>query len=386
MAGVGVAHPQFWYVNNQNPALLVHNYRTIFQAGLVAEQRQVSADTITSKSWGGNLNYLVTSFPIAWTNTSDRTRITRWVSSLTLSPLTTVDYLVRYNEDIIGSTSDVQVTEEGKGGITQLSWSNGVRITNDLAVGLRASYVFGSIINKYQNIIIGSEQPSNFAAAIEEKSYVKDFTFTSGISYSIDSLFSRNRYRLSFGAVYDFAGDLKTKTRHLIYRTNDTGDIFNPDTLTSTRGVTSLPSGLTFGAALSRGSNWTVATEFSTRDWSDFRSVNREDEEGLGKSWKFALGAETTPDAFATGSYLKRVTYRVGMSMEQYPFVANGKKVQDLGINFGFSLPAGFSSIDLGFRYGQRGSRVENLIEEKYFRIFFGVTFNDTWFIPRKFE
>ena len=72
--------------------------------------------------------------------------------------------------------------------------------------------------------------------------------------------------------------------------------------------------------------------------------------------------------------------------MEEYPFLANNKSVKDLGLNFGLSLPAGRSSLDLGFRYGKRGNRNDNLIEENYFRIFFGVTFNDQWFIKRKFD
>jgi hypothetical protein len=376
MAGVGVSQPQFWFANNQNPALLIYNNRTVFQAGVVGEQRTISGDTASQQSFGGNLNHLVTAFPI---------KPTKWSTALSLSPLTSVNYRVLYNDNIIGSDSDVEVIEEGKGGISQFSWSNGVRLTKKLAVGLRASYVFGSVINQYQNKIIDSEQPANFATAIEERSYVKDFLFSAGASYSLDSLFNKKRYRLSFGAVYDIAGDLKTRKRTLIYRTNNVGDVIDPDTLVSSKGNISLPSGFTAGVSLSKGNRWSVGTEFSFKDWSSFRSVNRDDE-GLGQSWKFALGAETTPDVLALDNYLKRVTYRVGMSLEEYPFLANGNKVQDLGINFGFSLPAGYSSLDLGFRYGSRGSKSDNLIQENYFRIFFGITFNDTWFIKRKFD
>jgi hypothetical protein len=72
--------------------------------------------------------------------------------------------------------------------------------------------------------------------------------------------------------------------------------------------------------------------------------------------------------------------------MEQLPYLANGNKVKDIGINFGLSLPAGRSSLDIGFRYGKRGNRADNLFEESYMKIFFGVSFNDNWFIKRKFD
>jgi hypothetical protein len=66
--------------------------------------------------------------------------------------------------------------------------------------------------------------------------------------------------------------------------------------------------------------------------------------------------------------------------------MANNNVVKDLGINFGFSLPAGQSSIDFAFKYGKRGNRADNILEEDYFKIYFGITFNDRWFIQRKFD
>jgi hypothetical protein len=72
--------------------------------------------------------------------------------------------------------------------------------------------------------------------------------------------------------------------------------------------------------------------------------------------------------------------------MDKNPFLVNGFPVKDLGINFGFSLPAGRSSLDLAFKYGKRGNKSENILEETYFKIYFGITFNDQWFIKRKFD
>jgi hypothetical protein len=106
----------------------------------------------------------------------------------------------------------------------------------------------------------------------------------------------------------------------------------------------------------------------------------------LEESWRMALGGEITPDQFAAENYLKRVTYRAGVSMEQNPFLANGQPVKDIGINFGFSLPAGRSSLDVAFKYGKRGNKSENILEENYLKIYFGITFNDQWFIKRKFD
>ncbi|HND41637.1 MAG TPA: hypothetical protein PKX51_04915, partial [Cyclobacteriaceae bacterium] len=49
VGGTGVAQPQFWSVNNQNPALLVNNYFTTFQAGALVESRKFANDTASQK-------------------------------------------------------------------------------------------------------------------------------------------------------------------------------------------------------------------------------------------------------------------------------------------------------------------------------------------------
>ena len=377
MAGVGVSQPQFWYTNNQNPALLVYNNLTFFHAGLAIEQRAISSDTLTEKTKAGNMNYLVTSFPVKWN---------RWVTSFAISPYTTVKYNLKSVEFANGTGERFDKFEQGSGGITQVSWSNGVRLTPDLSVGVRASYLFGSIFNLYQNRSQTPNQPLHYYATIEDRSYVKDFIFGAGVSFSKDSLFSRDRFRLSFGAYYEFAGNLTTRTSTMLYRSSvpgNNGVKIDLDTLTSTKGIISIPPGLTAGVALSRG-DWSLATEFSYYDWSSFKSVNADDE-GLKESFRIAIGGEMTPDTYSE-NYLKRMTYRLGASVEELPYLANNQKVHDLGINFGMSLPAGRSSLDLGFRYGRRGNRTENLLEENYFRIYFGLSFNDQWFIQRKFD
>src|SRR5690606_5739711 len=97
-----------------------------------------------------------------------------------------------------------------------------------------------------------------------------------------------------------------------------------------------------------------------------------------------------------SGNFFKLIQYRAGLSFEQLPFrsTTNPDPVRDVGINFGFSLPAGSSpamggktsSVDVAFKLGRRGSVSKNVFEENYFKIYFGVTFNDRWFIKRRFN
>jgi hypothetical protein len=375
MAGVGVSQPQYFHMNNQNPALLIYNTYTVFQAGILGESRTIRQDTSNERTVGGNLNYLVTAFPV---------KFGKWSTGVGLMPYTTVKYKIAYLGDIVNSTDSTVVIEEGTGGLTQLYWSNGVRLYKGLAVGVKASYIFGSTVNKYSNRLVRSNQPINFNSTVQDKLYVQDINLTAGVSYSIDSLFARKRYRLSFGATYSLGTDLKSTWTSDLLRETAAGDTLDATTLAKIKGQTYIPPAYTAGISLSRGTKWSIGTEFSYQDWSAFKTINQ-DVETLGKSMRFALGGEITPDQISE-KFLKRLIYRAGVSYEQYPYKANNKSVNDLGINFGVSVPAGRSSVDMAFRYGKRGNLSDNGLQENYFKIFFGITFNDQWFIKRRFE
>jgi hypothetical protein len=372
VAGTGVAQPQFWYINNQNPALLVFNSLTSFEAGMVYEQRKIKSAELSEKTSGGNMSYLVTAFPI---------KTNKWTTSLGLMPYTNVDFSLQ-SDTTFSTDSDrpAYFYESASGGLTQLSWSNGVRINKEMSVGLRASYIFGPIDNVYSNQLGGTP----YIVTIQEKTSVSDFNFGVGYSFSRDSLWGKN-YRLSAGAVYNFGTTLGAKRNDRFFRTTAAGDTLENYQLGRTRGDIEIPAGLTVGLSLSRGLKWAVSTEFSYQDWSNFKSIN-EDDEGLEESWRVALGGEITPDPVALGSYLKRITYRGGVSLEQYPFLANGKSVKDYGASIGMSLPAGRSNVNIACKIGRRGDRTQNILEESYVKIYFGITFNDTWFIKRKFD
>ena len=311
-----------------------------------------------------------------------------WSTSITLLPYSKVNYkLIHFDPVLDGGGNEVntvRVIENGSGGLSQVSWANGFTLTPGLSIGVKASYVFGSTVADYSNRLVNSGQTTPFIVGIKEQTYIKDFMFMGGLAYTKDSLFN-NDLRIHAGLTYAFGTKLDaTKTtvqqRRLINETPLTSD-----TLIYKDGSIEIPSALTFGFAVSKGTTWSLATEFSAQDWSKFNSINAEDE-GLEKSWKVSLGGEITPDQTAFKNYLKRLTYRAGVSFEKTPYAINGSQLNDYGFNLGLTMPAGRSSIDWAFRLGKRGNKSETGVEESYFKIYFGITFVDQWFHRRKID
>jgi hypothetical protein len=371
MGGLGFSQPQYWYLNNQNPALLTYNHFTVFQAGMVGEQL---TDGVNSESTrGGNMNYLAVAFPI---------KFNKITTSVGLMPYTNVNYKLSYVTQVENSTDTVNWQDTGEGGLTQVYWANGFKLTSDISVGIRASYVFGSVAYTVLSSTQVDDQPIPFVYGSQQKTYSRGFLLSGGVSYSKDSLFNGN-YRLSIGAVYELDGRLSSSLTESQFLLNGvSGDTLSIDAENNIRGKLSLPAAVGGGISFGKDRKWALGIDYYVKDWNNFKSLSSNGYQP-GKMWRLAVGAEFIPD-YASLNYFKRVTYRAGIS--QAPFFANGKKVNDFGINFGLSLPTGRSSIDLAVKTGRRGTVADNGLKENYFKIYLGITLNDQWFIKRKFD
>jgi hypothetical protein len=389
MGGVGISNPQYLYINTQNPALLVFNGGgkgltggiTTFQAGILGEKRTISNANTKEKSVGGNLNYLSLCFPI---------RKAQWVMSVTSTPYTTLNYKFSYAEPVPNQPDTLHFLEKGKGGINQVAWSNGVALHRHVSVGASARYLYSTIENSFTNTVLLSQQSILFTPDVHQRYYYHGFGFTGAISLHFDSLINKKKnYVFNAGAVYDFKTDLKTDYLQTLIRTDATGRTVTTDTVaTSGSSKTSIPAIMQAGMSFGRMSGtvqWMLAVDARMTDYNKFGFLDTQ-QTNTTKGWKLASGFELTPNIGGFGSYIKAITYRTGVSMEKYPYLVNGNALKDFGTNFGLSLPLRGCSIDLSARWGRRGTIIDNTITEKYFKLFFGVTFNDRWFVKRKFD
>ncbi len=379
MAGVGISNPQYFYLNNQNPALLVYNRFTVFEAGFIGERRTATGNGISETNGNGNLNYLVTAFPV---------KVGRWTTSMGLMPYSSINYKLDYVDSIIGTTSNtVNVKESGQGGLNQFFWSNGISLNDDFSVGLKATYLWGSIIREYSNTLTNDNTSSPFYPTVYARNFVKDFNFSGGVSFHKDSISGKKNYKINIGAVYDFKANLNTEYYARLERRNSGGIVDSTTVINNEPGSITIPSSVSVGVSFGKGDYWVIGTDFTYFDYHNFKDFSGETQPWGTQGWKLSLGTEFTPDPTQLGGYLKRMTYRTGISYDKYPYLINGSIVRDFGINFGFSMPVSrISSLDFAIKVGKRGDVKVNTIEENYFKIYFGMTFNDQWFIKRRFD
>ena len=374
MGGIGISHGDVRYINNQNPALLVYNSIYTYSAGIIGESRSTSDNVNSQTSGSANLSHLGMSFPI---------KQGKWISSVILSPYSNVEYQFINTGTVNNAT--FQTRQRGSQGLAQLEWAHGIRINNELKVGIKAKYLFGSIRKESGNVLTDATTNNSLFPTIFDRDAVSDILLGLGAQYRFT--LKKGAY-LNIGVIYDLQSEVNTKRLRTLEIRNVSDLVFASDTLVdNVKKKMTLPSALGFGVSIGKPLKWLAGIDIRLQQWKDFKNYNGSND-GLQNSMSVAIGGEYTPDAGSIDKILKRVTYRLGVSYEKTPYILNNNEVNDFGINFGGSIPVrGISSLDMGFRFGKRGSLSNNQLQENYFRLQIGLTFNDRqWFIKRKFD
>lgn len=379
MGGLGVSNGNVLFFNTVNPALVAKHNIGIFQAGVNYENRSLSNGTLEQPVDGGGLTYLGLGLPM---------KPGKWSIALGLNPVTTVNYNLSIPAEQIGGTEfSAENNIKGTGGMTEAYVTNAFRIKDNFYIGLKMSYLFGSIIEQnIQTIVDDNSFPVGNQTEYYDRQSFSDFSAQLGVAYNYklkDQLF------LNFGAAYQFDADINTR-RFLSVGLLDNQNSGVPigDTLINDRqNFVSLPGRSSFGISIEKSFNWTFGVDVHLRDMTSYRGFDGVTE-NFDNAYSVIVGGEFTPDYTSSESRLKTWIYRFGVSYDKTPYLIGSQQINDVGINFGVSVPVRqISMLNVALKAGQRGTLDNGAIRENYFRVALGVTINDTsWFIKRKFD
>ena len=374
MGGIGVGTGSGLNINYANPAMLYKNTLSSFDVAFSFErttQRRSNESAVVTQ---GGINYGVFAFPLI---------ANRWSAALGVMPYSTVGY--RQEEELTdGNGPSARRVREGSGGLNLVSFSHGVRIYKNLAVGVRLGYLFGGITETRSIALTGT---SGLTSVYEDQLYYSDVLTEPSIYFGQKI---GKRTSLNLGVVYQPATQVRA-TKDVTFSSQVPGarsPVPGQDIPTDPRQrEVRLPQKLSAGLSIDQYLKYTVGVDVTYQAWEAFESYETGQNEGMQNSFGLAAGGQYIPDATSVNSYLARVAYRLGGHYRNLPFAVSGQQITEFGIDFGLSLPvSNLSSINLAFEVGTRGTTEQGLIRENYARATLGVTFNDRWFIRRKFD
>jgi len=375
MGGTGIAETNVARLNFSNPASYAYDSLMVFEIGLSGERNWLDQGDLNSKKWNAKLEYLVIGLPLIRNKMG---------LAFGLIPYSGVGYEIQSKTNIDSSNS-LTSTYKGAGGFNRYFVGTGLKITPKLSVGLNISYLFGSV---EQSRIASYSNSDFFGTRVKDNTSIGDFLFDAGLNYKTSL---KNDYTLCIGVTSSISQSLKANKTLLWenFRLNALGVDFSRDTIDfkdKEKGKVVLPLSFGFGVQLAKDENWLIQSDFKYQEWSKYESFKNGD--NLDNSIRVALGGQFVRDPRGT-RFGERLQYRAGVYYESTFLNLKQNTLADQGISIGFGLPirkAFQSMLNITLEAGQMGTLDNNLIRERYVRAVIGLTFNEMWFIKRKFD
>ena len=365
------------HLNIRNPAAYGKLRLTVYALGLSHKEIKLESFTAEEKSSVSNLDYLSIGIPLS----------PKIAAGFGLKPYSAVGYNL-LSESLNSNQATVTNQYNGSGGLNQVYLSIGFEAAKSLHFGATANFNFGTISNRR----VQSVENVQFGTIDRRESRINGFDFNYGATFTPTF---KDKYTLFTSVTLNTQANLTSENSQSIgsFSLNTGADIEVIDVDLDAQGLAKtdlkIPTRTTLGLGFGEDKKWFLGGEYSfqglssfTNDFVDVGNISYQDASSI------AVGAFFVPDYSSFANYLKRVTYRAGVRMDNTGMVVNNKEINDFGITFGLGLPLGnsFSNLNLGFELGSRGTTTADLIRENYFKVTIGLSLNDRWFIKRQID
>lgn len=379
MGGVGIATRNKRYINYLNPAAVTARDTLSFMAdfGLSQKNTAFAQDGVKSAKNTFNVYDFVMSFPIYKSS----------AFMVGITPFSDVGYdfsSIETNPDIIGNTGNIAYDSYGMGSIYQIFASAGATFWKRFSVGAEVLFLFGNI-DKVTNMTFADASYRSMNSGHDLT--MRGVTGKFGVQYeqklgSEVSMILGGTYRLgtnmngySTDYIYTVQSSVTDTSRYNVGVLKDEGLRIGDE--------------LGIGVSFKGGEKWSAEFDYLRSDWRNSGMDKAPGFSSVGKSsfsssvsQSFRAGFEIVPNRNDIRYYLRRCAYRAGVYYDQSYYKLDGNDVNTIGITLGVTLPVFryYNGISLGVDMGQRGSRKNNMIRERYAMFVIGFNIHDIWF------
>ncbi len=299
-------------------------------------------------------------------------------------PFTQMGYdVTRYETslELQSKIGNIRYHHHGHGGLNEAFFGIAYKPHPLVSFGLKGRYLFGSL--NYSQDMYVPNHPIYADVRFDDRVVVRGYGVSVGAQVTLP-LNSEER-RLRFGAIADLVPSLEAEHRQEVSQLYLNNSLQVANNYLAGRERVQYP--LRYGSGFFYESrNLCYGADFTLQDWTGFRFRNAPHQ--YGASYSVNAGLQWVPNPTDLRYYFKRVQYRFGAYYSQLPMFVNAQPIHDAGLSVGLGLPYKyFSSVfHTAIRLGMRGKSTQGLIREWYGEWVIGVSFNDVWFIKRKYQ
>jgi len=390
MGGISVFNDSI-HINLRNPAGYAgQNLKSFNNEGrpvkysVGGSQSQISlkGDSASESSSTSSLDYLAIAIPLG-----------KFGAGFGLLPYTSVGYKLQS----FSPEETLQYKYRGEGGINKVFLGFGYQLSNNLKIGVDASYNFGNITNT--NIAFGYNEQGEFLQYHTREINRSDL---GGLSYNLGVIYTKLlKSNLQFTASGTYAPSINLKSTNQRYFSTvvvnlDTDQEVALNTIDvdlSEIGLETtdlkIPSKTSFGFGFGAPRKWFAGVDYTFLKASQFSNrLLIVDNSTYEDASSISFGGFYIPEFDSFNKYWKRIVYRTGIRFENTGLKVNEQVIKEFGISFGVGLPVGriFSNANLAVEFGKRGTTSANLVRENFVNFQMSLSLNDRWFEKLKFN
>ncbi len=379
MGGVGIATRNRRFINYLNPAAVTARDSLAFMAdfGLAQKNTVFSQGDMKSVKNTFNIYDFVMSFPI-WRSSAFMVGIT---------PFSDIGYdfsKIEEDKDIIGNTGNITYNSYGTGSVYQLFFGAGATFWKKVSVGAEVIYYFGNL-DKITNMNYSNSSYRSVNTGSELM--VRGVTGKFGLQY--EQKLGGN-VSMVVGATYRMGTNMKGYATNYRYANQSSvTDTLKHNIDTLGAGNVRFGDELGIGIAVRGGEKWSAEFNYVRSDWRRSGMDTAPGFSAIGEqafsstvSQSFRAGFEIVPNRNDIRYYLKQCAYRAGVYYDQAYYKLSGHNVNSVGITLGVTLPVfrWYNGLSLGVDIGQRSSKRNDMIRERYAMFVIGFNIHDIWF------
>ena len=277
-----------------------------------------------------------------------------WASSIGFMPVSYAGYRYTATKTVEGSDDTYSGDYEGDGGLYNVYWNNAFAIGRHFSVGVRSSFIFGSI--NLTETLTGEALTS--PVITKTRDYYNNFRFEFG------SIYTGN---LNKNWKYSLGGKLTTKTKlnsdKTVTITEGTTVIKQDESAKSS--VFYLPVSYDAGLSLTHKNRLTFAVDYNYQSWTDLK------QRGYGYSLidsrRLSAGVQFSNQVEAWGRRYEKNYIQAGFFTNNSYLRVRNTPINEIGGSIGYGgYLTGSLFYGLSIEAGRRGTITNNLIKENY--------------------
>lgn len=360
MGNAGIAYKSQYTINQTNPASLtsIPKNTFLYEVGF-NNTFSTKKDTYASQQdYDFNFTHLAMAFPVN----------NYWGMSLGIVPYSKVSYQIDVVQPIEGSTGNYMTNVVGSGGINELFWGHGFKLTNNFSAGVEIVGLFGSI-SQEQWILLGTN-----SAYLNDKNVYFSLGANAGIQYSLNSLWGT---KTTLGATVSLPTTLRgaeasvgMKSNAIISNEfNQNADDFD------------LPLKIGVGISSQINKYLLVNADYRKNYWNNINQSNNASV--YSDQSIYGVGFEFQPSS-KSNNYWHRLKYRVGANYDSGYVNISNQNVDKYSFSMGLGFPVSAnnfsSSININYSYGKEGTTNSGLIQDNFHKLSLNLSLLGNWF------